>query len=112
MANENVKKFEELLRADEGLQAKLREAAEAFDGDRSDAQAIFDATVGKLAEEAGLPCTYEEARAHAVALSDLDDAELNAVAGGGCWIVGGSDGADADDCAACVYVGVTVVGFD
>ena len=36
MSVENVGKFEELLRSDEGLQAKLREATEAYQGDRAD----------------------------------------------------------------------------
>ena len=50
MSVENVGKFEELLRSDEGLQAKLREATEAYQGDRADGRAIFEAVLAPLAQ--------------------------------------------------------------
>lgn len=116
MANENVGKFEELLRSSEEIQAKLRAAVDAYDGDGADAQAFFDATIGKLASEAGLPFSYDEGRAFAMEGVDLDDSELDAVAGGGiCYGPGGNGGPGNGDClgnddwesgmGACAYVG-------
>ena len=114
MASENANKFEELLRADEALQAKLSEAAATFEGDKADEQAVFDATVGKLAAEAGLPFTLEEAREVAMSGHELSDEELESVAGGYgvCYLIGGSDEAEADCHGgnlghACAYVGVS-----
>jgi len=92
----NAKKFEELLRSDEALQEKLRAAAEAYTGDASDEQAVFEAVVAPLAEEAGLPFTYEEAQklasgSEGPSLDDLDAA----AGGGGCFIFGGGDGKES-----------------
>ena len=42
MANDNVERFEELLRTDESLQAQLNEAVSAYDGDpRSECDLIY-----------------------------------------------------------------------
>ena len=49
----NFEKFEELLRGDEALQAKLQELAASFEGDKTDEQAVFEATIGKLAPRLG-----------------------------------------------------------
>lgn len=111
----NVAKFEELLRGDEALQAKLQELMAAFEGDKADEQAVFEATLGKLAAEAGLPFTLEEARETVTAGRELGDAELEAVAGGKgvCYLIGGVDDAEAE-CAkgvhgyACAYLGVSI----
>lgn len=118
MALENVRKFEEKISGDEALQAKLQELAEAFDGDKEDARAIFDAVVSPVAAEVGLPYTYDEAVECAAQKDDedLDADEVKAVAGGisdFCFIVGGGK-VDAEACAgseyrganACAYVGV------
>ena len=51
----NAEKFEELLRSNEELQAKLKAAAEAFEGDMTDEAAVFDAVIAPLATEAGVP---------------------------------------------------------
>jgi hypothetical protein len=80
MAVENASKFEKLLREDEALQAKMEAALKAFDGDKSDEKAVFDATVAPLAAEAGLPYTFEEA-VESTEARELDDSELDAVAG-------------------------------
>jgi len=113
MAHENALKFEKLLQGDGALQAKLAQAAEAYVGDKSDERAFFDAVVAPIAEEAGLPHTFDEV----VAIKDsreLDDAELDAVAGGE-WSICLGLGASSDvsaTCAsnveghACAYVGV------
>lgn len=112
MANENVSKFEELLRTDEALQARLQELSSSFEGDKADFQAFFDATIGKLAAEAGLPFTMEEGRDSFA--FDLSDAELDAVAGGDglCWIQGYTDGPEAECGSAefhvCFFSGISI----
>ena len=111
----NVQKFEELLRSDEALQAKMRELAAAYDGDEGDERAFFEAVMAPLAKEAGLPFTFEEGTQFVLSGRVLDDAELDAVAGGsGCWLIGGNNGPDPDACSeevyganACAYVGVS-----
>lgn len=116
MANENIKKFEELLRSDEDVQAKVRAAGSAYEGDKTDERAVFEALIAPVAAELGLPFTYEEGRAYARALKPLDDDEVSAVAGGGiCYIIGGEDEVDSGQCldngvfesgfGACAYVG-------
>ena len=104
MAQENVAKFEELLRSDETLQAKARAAVAAYTGDKADARAVFAAVVAPLADEAGLPFTFEESKSFAQDGKELDDAELEAVAGGSCFLVGGGYG--KGDSAACYEIGV------
>lgn len=85
MSLENVARFEELLRSDETLQAKLREAKETFDAEGADERAIFDALIAPLADEAGLPFTYEEGKSFMVDGIELSEEELDAVSGGGVW---------------------------
>ena len=128
MAQENVAKLVELIRSDEALQAKLKEAFEAYDGPKDDERAVFEATIAPIAAEAGLPCTYEEGLGFATADRNLSDEELEAVAGGSgdnclgdgggvCYYVGwsteGPDGWVCDDplggtLAGCVWLGVTI----
>lgn len=85
MSLENVMRFEDLLRSDETLQAKLKEAKETFDTEGADERAIFDALVAPLADEVGLPFTYEEGKDFAGDSVELSDEELDAVSGGGVW---------------------------
>ena len=114
----NAKKFEELLRSDEALQEKLRAATEAYAGDASDERAVFEAVVAPLADEAGLPFTYEEAQETASGSEELSLDDLDAAAGGttgGCFIVGFGDGAkgctggEHSGGTACEVVGVGMV---
>lgn len=122
----NVEKFEELLRSDETLQAKLNAAAEAFLGDKADEQAVFDAVIAPLAEEAGLSFTYDDAVAFAKEGGEVLESELEAIAGGSedkwgaaesvCFIAGG--GFSADGCSdekwgvgACAGLGIGFLGF-
>ncbi len=115
MAQDNVQKFEELLRTDKGLQAELKAATEAFEGDAGDAKAIFDATLGKVAGGVGLAFTYDEALASLARARELDDAELDTIVGGDgwCFIIGGSDDVESEcdeyEGHACAYIGVSGV---
>ena len=70
------------------MQAKLRVASESFEGAKSDERVYFDAVVAPLAAEAGLPFTYDEARALVEEDSELSDDSLDAVAGGSCIVLG------------------------
>lgn len=109
----NIDKFEELLRSNEGLQSKLRAATEAYAGGMSDERAFFDAIVAPIAAEAALPFTYDELVAAKDNL-EIDDEELDAVAGGTgyCIFIGGSDdvesGCNEIEGHACAYIGVGV----
>ena len=94
----NVEKFEELLRSSEGLQARLRAATEAYEGDKADERALFEAVVAPIAAAAGLPFTYDEAREVA-----LNDSDLEAVAGGGDGMYGEADG-------TCLVIGFGIGG--
>lgn len=111
----NVERFEELLRSDEALQEKMRSATEAYEGDKADECAVFEAVVVPLAAEVGLPFTFEEAKGVVAESEELDLDDLDEVAGGVsfCLAVGGSGGTSTDACDytaaganACQYVGV------
>ena len=115
MALENVARFEELLRTDEALKAKLDAAAAAFEGEATD-EAVFEAVIAPLAAEAGLPFTYAEGK-EGFSAKELADSELEAVAGGGgfCYLIGGSNDVNAN-CNEpgyfCAYIGVSAGGAD
>ena len=115
----NAEKLEELLRSDEELQDKIRAAVKEYKGDLSDDRVVFDAVVVPLAEEKGLPVTYDEYLGHVSGLTKLPDDEADSVAGGGsyCFLIGGSskpedyacledEGCGEHGAVACGYVGV------
>ena len=89
MTQENVMKFEKLLQGDKVLQDRLNEATSAYAGDKADARAVFDAVVAPLAAEAGMPFTYDEATAVADCAKEIDEADLEALAGGDIAFSGG-----------------------
>lgn len=112
MAAENIRKLEELLKEDEAVQARLDELAQAYDGDSDDEKALFEATYAALAKEVGLPFTADDVAKAMAEGRELDDAELDAVAGGGglCYFIGGTDKPEVECEAmgyACAYVGLT-----
>lgn len=120
MAKENVKKFEELLRSDEGLQAKLKAAAETA-GNVQDEEGKFNAVIAPLADESGLPFTFDEFKAAIEDGLEMTEDDLSKMSGGGeCYFVGGSDGGDGGwDCGdggtagggGCYYAGVILFNF-
>ena len=83
MSTQNANKFQQMIRTSAALRAELRFAAQAYDGDRNDDRAVFDAVVAPVAELAGVPFDYDDAReaARSMAMA-LSDAELDMVAGG------------------------------
>ncbi|MBQ6523373.1 MAG: hypothetical protein IJI12_01795 [Atopobiaceae bacterium] len=109
----NAKRFEELLRSDEAMQAKLKAAIEGYEGDKTDEREAFDSVVAPLAAEAGLPFTFEEGLASAEEGAELSDAELDAVAGGDgfCVLAGLTDDVDAESgygvVRACAILGIS-----
>ena len=115
MSIENLNAFEQKLREDSELQAELQSALDAFEGDRCDERAIFDATIGKIAAGIGLPFSFDDVVESRSSSMELSDDELDAVAGGGgfCFIIGVSSDVE-DECGrdeghACAYVGVGII---
>ena len=110
----NIDQFEELLRSDEELQSKLIQALEAYEGDRDDAQALFNAVVAPLAQDAGLPFTYEEFAEQVSKGVELTGEEMDSMSGGWsyCWGTGITNEVDANHCGneycgakMCAYIG-------
>ena len=84
--NENATKFKELLIEDPYLKDDLRRAASRYEGDRDDDRAVFDAIIAPVAQAANMPFTYDEALEAMRESRELNDDELDAVAGGiGIW---------------------------
>ncbi|MCR5650698.1 MAG: hypothetical protein K6F86_05895 [Lachnospiraceae bacterium] len=84
MAKDNVTKFEERFMKDELLQEKLQHAAMAFEGDRTDERAVFEAIIFPIAKAEGLEFTFDEAQEAKKAASEgeIDISEMRTVAGG------------------------------
>lgn len=98
----DIRKFEELMKTDAGIQDKLRIAAEEFQGDMSDEKAVFEGILLPVAEESGLSASYEEFQEYMKSLTEgtdgeLSQDELSQVAGGKnsgyglCFAVGAGD---------------------
>ncbi len=86
MAKSDLIKFRDLYLSDISFQEKLRNAAEAYTGEK-DEKAVFDNVLVPLAGEYGLSATYEEFKEFAGAFSgetagELSEDELSQVAGG------------------------------
>ncbi|MCR4907465.1 MAG: Nif11-like leader peptide family natural product precursor [Lachnospiraceae bacterium] len=84
MSKENVMKFDEKVMKDEELQKKLEAAAKAYEGDRTDEKAVFEAVIIPIAREAGLEFSFEEAdEVRKMAENgELELSEMQEVAGG------------------------------
>ena len=123
MAKADLIKFRELLNTDTEFQDKLRKAAESYTGEPGD-KAVFENLLIPLAKEYGLSATFEEFVEYLKAFmgggeAELSEDELAMVAGGKgiCFVVGGSNGPEADahaslsgvEAHACYYAGVGII---
>ncbi|KUO78712.1 MAG: hypothetical protein APF81_20160 [Desulfosporosinus sp. BRH_c37] len=97
MAKENVKKFYEAVVADEGLRTRLNELDKQYQGEAKDEKKrvmLAEKLVLPIAAEIGFSFTmeelrqYEEEMVQASANRQLDNNELEAVAGGAAAGVG------------------------
>ena len=79
----NMEKLIQLLMTDEVLQQKVKAAAESYTGEQTP-EAVFEAVIAPLAEEQGLPVTFEEYRAltEKVRTGEASEDELLQAAGG------------------------------
>ena len=82
-----IQRFQRMVQSDEGLRERLRRAARKCEGMHLGDRAIFETVVARVARDAGIEISYEEAEAEMLAAEALDgrelsDDELEAVAGG------------------------------
>lgn len=80
--HDKVKQLQETLDNNDELRWRLNESVAAFNGDKSDNRAVFEAIIAPIAWEAGIALTYDEVIAVAKDGAELTDDELDAVAGG------------------------------
>lgn len=119
MAKENIKKFYEAVAADEGIRNRLNDLNKPYQGEEMNEEkkaALLEKLVLPIAAEMGLGFSmeelrqYEEEMVQAHASHELDDQELEAVAGGMggaagfCFLVGAGLGFALP--AFCLVVGV------
>lgn len=106
MSRENVGKFYQAAAADEGFRIRLNELFTPYQGkemDETEKAALIEKLVLPVAAEKGLSFTaeelrqYEEEKCKGKANGELDNEELEAVAGGVGVAVG-----------TCVYLGIGV----
>ncbi|SFG13340.1 Nitrogen fixation protein of unknown function [Desulfotomaculum arcticum] len=100
MSKENIKKFYEAVAADEGLRTKLNDLNKQYQGEAMDEEkkaALVEKLILPIAAEMGLDFTLEELRQYVEDMGqanvnrELDNNELDAVAGGAigaCLLVG------------------------
>ena len=118
--SDGILKFRELLLTNEEFQAKLKNAVESYDGEKSE-EGVFNNILMPIASEYGISATYDEFKAYMEHLAS-DDVELNTeeiaqVAGGDkgfginlCAGVGVGIG-DSGDCVCAVLGGSTPGGY-
>ena len=108
MAKENVKAFFEALSQNEALQQALKEKELAYTGIKEDREAIVKEVLIPAAKEAGYDFTLDELKECQKSMcpeGELDEGELEAVAGGLTWglcVMAGLGGGDM-----CFIVGGT-----
>lgn len=107
--NEDLKKMEELLMADENCRTKLKEAFESYTGENTEEE-VFNNVLVPFAKEYGITASFEDFKAYiekkGQAVTELDASEMAQVTGGGSY----DKGVGA---AACFLIGagVGVVGI-
>ncbi len=79
--SEGIKKFAELLNTDEAFRAKLKAAAESYNGEKTD-EAVFSGVLVPLAAEYGITATFEEFQAYMSNDQPISDDEVKQIAGG------------------------------
>ena len=94
MSQENAKKCMELMKTDEDLQKRVKDAMDAYTGDKTDAKTVFDTVLAPISKEIGYECSWEDVEA-LVKLSgneELSEDEVSMVAGGKgggmCMVIG------------------------
>ncbi len=86
MSMEQVKAFFAKVNEDEALAQKLKDAQEAYTGDKSDKDAAIAAVFIPIAAQAGFNFTVEDFKAvFDNEEGEVSEDELTAVAGGGFW---------------------------
>ena len=86
MSMEQVKAFFAKVNEDEALAQKLKDAQEAYTGDKSDKDAFIAAVFIPIAAQAGFNFTVEDFKAvFDNEEGEVSEDELTAVAGGGFW---------------------------
>lgn len=97
------------------VEPRVTAALAAYKGDRENDKAVFNAVVAPLAEELGMPFTFDEAVEHAAEGVELTREDMDAVAGGTsfCILIGGSDNEYCEQCEEesygdndCQYLGI------
>lgn len=91
--NQDLEKFKELIMTDESFQNKLKDSAEAYNGEQTE-EAVFNNVLAPVIEEYGITVTLEDIKEYAASMADSDiEDELSQVSGGkssGYGIFGGS----------------------
>ena len=114
MAKENIKAFFEALSKDEALQKALKEKELAYTGAKEDREAVVAEVLIPAAKAAGYDFTAEELKEFDKGMrpeGELDESELESVAGGLTWGVcvmfglGGGDMCTVAGGTACFIVG-------
>ena len=85
MAKENIKAFFEALSKDETIQQMLKEKEHAYTGMKEDRESVVAEILIPTAKAAGYDFTLEELKEFETGMrpeGELDEAELEAVAGG------------------------------
>lgn len=85
--NQDLKKFEQLLKTDAEFQKKLKDSMKSCTNEQADEKTIFEEILIPVAKEYGISATFEEYQAYIKDVAengaDLSPDELSQVAGGG-----------------------------
>lgn len=82
MELDKIQRFKQMVHSNPTLRLRLHRAVLEHEGLNLSDRALFDAVLAPIARKAGINLTYEEAEAELRNNRELDDDELDAVAGG------------------------------
>ena len=123
--NNDVRTFIEMLRTDKTFQDKIVEAANSYNGEKTD-DAIWEKVIAPVASETGYDVTFEDYKAYVnevISSEEISIDELETVAGGitVCLIIGfgskpetgsGSRIAGQEEgLGACAFIGIGLGGW-